>query len=78
MSGTYLHPSYESESFTWTADGRVVSRRHPHGSGEAEQAWLASPLKWMIDKAAADLKAGIGVEANKPIFFHHRFFHQRG
>ena len=71
MACGWLHPMFQSISFTWTNDtGKVELVRHLHADANSED-WLRSPLKYMIDHREFELRARLhrNERLNQFVFF---------
>lgn len=58
-----LHPLFGAVSIAWRRDGDIETNYHQ--SGQQDQAWLDSPLYWMIETLTTSFRRRlIGEEAN--------------
>ena len=47
---TTLHPLVETISYMWQPDSGLLEERYGHGQGDTNDAWLNSPLHWLVKR----------------------------
>ena len=47
---TTLHPLVETISYMWQPDSGLLAEEYSHGSGDTNDAWLNSPLHWLVKR----------------------------
>ena len=61
---TTLHPLVETISYTWRSHAGLTEERFRHGQGESSEAWLRSPLHWLVKRKIPVLRRRlVGSEA---------------
>ncbi|MCB9958870.1 MAG: adenylate/guanylate cyclase domain-containing protein [Rhodospirillaceae bacterium] len=74
IAGTLLDPQYEAVGYTWTEAAGVESNTFSHQDSRSGEAWLRSPLKWIVERWERQIAAnGLGGESAAEMLSSRRF-----